>query len=190
MLLAGCRKITHETDVSGTVYDATTMSVISHSHVYLSKENGNCFTCNPGPFEDTYSDADGNFSFHYKADKDYSYSLGATANSYFEQSSGTIYVSNFANNKNEKILLKPHAYLKLHLKSIAGFNGDDAIEVNVIDHPLMFYGMQVDTIFTVKIFGNSSNTVSWGVKKNNVVTDHLGSVYCPKFDTTLYNINY
>lgn len=194
LLLVGCRKINHETDVSGTVYDATTMAVISQAHVYLSKENGNCFSCNPAPFKDTYSDANGNFSFHYKADKGYSYSLGATATNYFEEPGGSIYVDNFKNNKNEKILLKPHAYLKLHIKNTTPFNGDDIIDVgNSFVSSVgggAFYGSQVDTIAIGEVFGNYTNNVIWFVTKNGVQTPYSAMVYCPRFDTAFYNINY
>lgn len=190
MLLGACRKINHETDVSGTVYDASTMAVISQAHVYLLKENGNCFTCNPVPFADTYADANGNFSFNYKADKGYSYSLGATATNYFDEPGGNIYVVNFKNNKNEKILLKPHAYLKLHIKNTIPFNGDDVIGVNFTTSPFHFYGTQIDTTLTAKVFGNSTNPVSWAVTKNNLITNYSGSIYCPRFDTTTYTINY
>ncbi len=191
ILTLGCRKITHKTDVSGVVYDATTTTVLSHAHVYLLKENGSCFSCNPAPYMDTYTNSDGGFSFNYKAEKGYTYSLGASATNYFDQQSGIIYVDSDKNNKKEKILLNPHAYLKLHIKNTSPFDGSDEISVNFISHPFSFYGTAVDTILTVQaVFGNVNNSIYWGVKKNGVITNNSSSVYCSAFDTTLYNLNY
>lgn len=205
MLLVACRKINHETDVSGTVYDASTMAVISHAHIYLLKENGNCFTCNPVPYQDTYSDANGNFSFNYKADKGYSYSLGATATNYFDEPGGSIYVDNFRNNKKDNISLKPQAYLKVVVKDIAPVDSFNTLNLSPYgeysgqwrDGSGTFYngkyGGTIDTFTVSKVFGNAINEVYYSITDNatGAVTYSLRkSLYCSAFDTTFYNINY
>lgn len=205
LLLAGCRKINHETDVSGTVYDVTTLTVISQAHVYLLKVNGNCFTCNSVPFADTYTDANGNFSFNYKADKGYSYSLGATATNYFDELDATIYVDNFKNNKNNKILLKPQAYLKVLVKDIAPVDSFSTLNLSPYgeysgqwrDGSGIFYngkyGGTIDTFTVSRVFGSAINEVYYSITNNAtgaVIYSLRKSLYCNAFDTTTYTINY
>ena len=186
-----CRKDNH-THVSGTVLDATTNHPISGATVYLQQRDPNCISCfSPGSSGKATSDANGKFVFDFTADPNYSYSVAAEANKYFnDYSTGGISISSGQTN-NSVVTLRPIAYLKVHAKNTTPYDANDWISVNVIlGGGVAFYGMIVDTTFTQWAYGNSANNLVWFVKKNGVQHNFSANVACTSFDTTTYNINY
>ncbi len=194
VLFTACKK-DKTTSVNGTVVDATrSLSGVSNATVYLQESSGGlfCFSCLPYTIATYNADAMGHFSFSFEAKKGSSYSLVGSAPNYFS-SIGTDYTSLNKNTKNNiEVELRPVAWLKLHLKNITPFDGSDQIGISgdMEGVPEQYYGMSVDSICFFKVSGNSNVRIGWGVIKNGIQTNYLGLVYCPRFDTIAYNINY
>lgn len=182
--------------VNGTVVDETrSLTGISNATVYLQerKPDLTCFSCLPYTIATYNADASGHFNFSFEGRKGYAYSVVGSATNYFNNiASGDDISVDSRTKDNIEVTLKPVAWLKLHLKNTTPFDGSDQIGISggFTGSPLQYYGMSVDSICFFKVSGNSNVRIGWGVIKNGIQTNYLGSVYCPRFDTTSYNINY
>jgi hypothetical protein len=185
-----CRKITRETNVSGNVYDATSMAPLAHVKVSLMAKNESALGGRPSAVKDTYTDVDGGFVFNFRAEKTNDYSVEASESRY--QTTGGD-VEKFKNNKNIKLIMPRSSFLKIHVKNTSPFDVNDAIGVTANyawPPPFNFFGTTVDTYVISKGVGDNNCIVSWYVSKNSTNTNFNDTVYCPAFDTTLYNLNY
>ena len=196
LLFVGCRKISHNTDVSGSVNENGTYRSMADVTVYLLKQDGNCFSC-VNPFrivQTTNTDENGRFSFDFKSEKGYTYTLAAKKNNYFDLVGGVIHIDKDKNNKGISITLIPYAYLKLHIRNVNPFNGLDLFSISHSYLNYNFYGANVDTIFTISpsapFKGNEINTLYYGVERNNIITGYSTQVYCPAFDTAFTSVDY
>ncbi len=194
-LFTTCKK-DKTTSVNGTVVDATrSLSGVSNATVYLQEDDGPlfCFSCLPQTIATFNADAIGHFSFSFEAKKGASYYVVASAPNYFSSIGTQDFTALNSDTKNNiEAKLRPVAWLRLHLKNITPFDGSDQIGINgdFTGSPLQYYGMSVDSTTVFKVYGNSQIDIYWGVIKYSVQSNYSGSVYCPRFDTTSYNINY
>lgn len=196
MCLVGttCRKDKDlHTTIEGTVKDATTLAPIPNATILLLRKESECFSCSYNLYKTFSADGNGKYFYEFTREKEYSYVAGARAQKYFDDDTQI----NISIGKNKKdILLHPAAYLKLHIKNTQPVDIYDAIEFQSFAADYDFYGMAIDTTFLYcrdfdcKEFGNQTNTVQYWVTKNGITTYYSASVYCPSFDTTMYNINY
>ena len=173
--------------------DATTFAGIAGATAYLQKVNPDCFSCQGAAIASTTADADGKFKFDFTAEEGYRYSITAEALKYFNNFYTGGLILDVGKKTHPLVGLQPEAYLKLYIKNTASFDAADKIGVNGSFEwggggP--FYGSRVDTFAIGKVYGNRINKIYWGVTKNNIQSSYSDSVYCPAFDTTLYNINY
>ena len=191
LLFTTCNKDSSATSAAGQVIDATTQNAVPNATVYIQKRNTNCFGCNAGTFAIINADGSGNFSYSFNADKGYAYSVAAAANNYFDNLyTGGVGIDSYKSN-NIKVPLQPKAWLKLHIKNATPYDFNDHIGISgVWGSPIQLYGMNIDTVFSGPVNGNTTNSVNWGVIKNNITNNYSGLPYFTAFDTTLYNINY
>lgn len=190
LFLTDCRKITRVTDVSGTVYDAVTMAPLANIKVFLLTQAEGALGAGASPVMDISTDHDGHYSFKFKADRNYMYSLLATDSRHL---SGQAAMDNFKDNKNVNIKLNPAAYIKLHLKNTSPFDANDLLVVKnsyALYYGLSLTGMATDTILLLQEPGNDNTLIHWSVKKNGITTYDDSTMYCAGFDTTLLDINY
>lgn len=186
----------YETNVWGEVKDGSTGSSIGGATVYLLETKNSCFTCSGSTIQRTVTGSSGVFYFDFTAHDGYSYDVAAEANNYFSNL-GTGGVHLTAGQKNKlQVPLQPKAWLKIHLKNTSPFDIYDLISVSGEwngSNWFNYYGTQVDTIVSgcpVIVTGNRNIKNYWNVTKNSVQSSYNGQIYCPRFDTTLYKINY
>ena len=171
-----CKKDSSTTTTAeGAVIDKTTQKSIAGATARLIKVNSSFMGGSSLKVVSQMTvDATGKYSFTFTPDLDYSYQVGASANKYFTDEGDNHYIH--TGKKNLILIpLQPEAYLKIHVKNASPYDGNDYIHINE-NGIETFYGMNVDTSVTLLENGNT------------VVTKY--GIYCPAFDTTLYNINY
>ncbi len=188
-------KITH---VTGVVVDATrSLSGIDNAKVYLQaiKADFTCFSCLAQTVATYNADASGRFSFSFVGDEGYSYSVVGSAQNYYSNIGTGDYTSLDKEQKNMiEVELKPVAWLKLHVKNTSPFDAADEIDVDNTfvsggnGGPL--YGNAIDTVISGSVSGNSNVNIVWFVTKNGIQTTYSSTLFCSRFDTTSYTINY
>lgn len=183
--------------VNGTVVDETrSLTGISNATVYLQERKSDltCFSCLPYTIATYNADASGHFSFSFEGREGYVYSVVGSATNYFSNiASGDDISVDSRTKDNIEVTLKPVAWLKLHLKNTTPFDGTDQIGADnsfVTGGGGTFSGTTVDTIVVGSVYGNNDVKVVWFVTKNGLQTPHSAILFCPRFDTTSYNINY
>lgn len=195
-VFASCKKekITY---VNGVVVDATrSLSEISNATVYLQerKSDPTCFSCFAQTIATYNTDASGRFSFSFLGQDGYSYSVVASAQNYHSNIGTGDYNSlDKGQENNIEVELSPVAWLRLHLKNTTPFDASDEIDASnsfVTGAAAPLYGTTIDTIITGLVNGNSKVDAVWFVVKNGIPTNHSASIYCPRFDTTTYLIDY
>ena len=178
--------------VDGKVQDATTFAGIAGATAYLQKVNPDCFSCQGSKIASATADADGKFQFNFTAEEDYRYSITAEAPKYFNNFYTGGLILDVGKKNHPLVGLQPEAYLKLYIKNTSPFDGNDVISINGGWNASIpsFYGTSVDTFTMVRVNGNVNIAIYWSVTKNDLRNLYSDSIYCPVFDTTLYDINY
>ena len=143
-----------------------------------------------GSIQDTFvTDADGYYEFTFKPKEDYIYYLDAEKEQYWDFIP-TLDFSDYKEN-NLDIVLDPEAYLELHVKNVNPFDNQDRIHSSFGGNsPDDYYGMSVDIFRRETVRGNRNINLTWGVVKNSEITEYWDTIYCPAYDTTLYEVLY
>ncbi len=129
--IVGCKKESKTTKVSGTVMDATTAAFLPGAKVFLARENPSCFSCQTAKIAEYIADANGKFAFSFEHDQDFLYSVTASHTNYFDSFSGGVGLK--SGEKNTAYLtLTPKAYIRVFIKNVNPFDGNDAIGYNTV----------------------------------------------------------
>lgn len=185
---SSCKKDNDKIKVKGTITEPDGTPV-PYADVFLMSQPFNCFTCQYGVVQHVTTNVSGSYSIDFGDEKGVCYDLKATKEHYFDSELGKASVTESGI---VDIYVRPEAFLKLHVKNTSLYDVSDYMGFTpfVNSYSYSFYGNVVDTIIIGKVIGNSNTNLYWAVRKNNITNNHSATVYCPKFDTTTYNINY
>lgn len=189
--------------VQGNVTDANQHSALSNAEVTFWSSRIQSGTYNPNyiALATVVTDASGNYSVEITKDKDAGFRITVDKSKYFGQTNdySVEYLTVGTHTLNYSIY--PEAYFKLNVKNVSGINNSDYISYwfsntqpsgfnccNSI--PIEFTGQTYENTLKCRTFGAQNMHVKWVVKKDNVSTPYESSVFCPAFDTTVFNLNY
>ncbi len=128
LIFSSCKKNGAQVILSGKVLDVTNSNPVPYATVFVQKNNSGCISCNPATFATVTADANGNFSYTYSTEKNYSYDVAAISNNYFGNASTGGVSVNGTGNINVVVKLQPHSWLKLHFKNVSPYNYSDKID--------------------------------------------------------------
>lgn len=138
--ITSCKKESKTTEVKGFVIDETTGVRLAGARVFLNRENPNCFSCQTSKVAEYTADANGNFGFKFEHNQDFLYSVTASHINYFESFSGGVGIESGEKNA-AMLLLTPKAYIRVFIKNVNPFDGDDAIGYNTVGGGgILWYG--------------------------------------------------
>ncbi len=202
--LTACRKDKNQIRVAGHVYDPNTAVNVEGALVVFSAKKISSGVYNAG-FEEiarTYTDAGGNFTFDSPEEYVSEYRFSVTKNGYFSSTTdissndvvaGEVY--------NAAIDFYPIGYIVLQTRNFVPHDSADFIAYSFTsgyqncweccDNTVRYgYGEAFQDTLTCKTRGNQNVAVTWNVTKNNLSTQHNSTLYCPAFDTVVFQINY
>lgn len=196
LILFSCSKDGGNIKAEGTVVDKTTGNPVPEAMVYL-RQIGRNLSLAGGMGGSTIAsqkaDANGKFSFVFDANyKDNIYEVQAVKENYYDDSNNEASVPS-SGATDLKVPLQPYAYLKIH---VINANPKDQFDYISVNNSFSgggggpFVGKTIDSFAIGNVMGNRINTIVWFVKRNDLETIHKDSIYCPAFDTTLYEIKY
>lgn len=180
--------------VNGIVIDKTTNAGIPNAVVYLlGNEGGGTWGGGGTPsfqIDQTVSDANGHFTFHFDYNATLGYYCSAVVDKYFNYYDEVSVDLNIIGKNNVEVRLQPIGYLQLHVKSINDYEATDHIDIQAGNITPLFGG-DIDTTFLLSIPGNGYYHLVWflyvdGVNEGSESVD----IYCPAFDTTEYVLFY
>lgn len=134
------------------------------------------------------TDSTGRFEFIYTGPAHGQIGIGFGGNNNYHNLGGYDYITPYTT-KTHNIHLQPYGWLKLHVKNVNPWNGDDRISLSLGGTVQSCYGI-VDKTIHSKEPGNGTKKLIWAVEKNGIVTSYKDSVYLVGFDTTFYEILY
>jgi hypothetical protein len=177
-----CSKIS-KVKVSGQAIDETTNVGVAGATIYLIKQDKEN---NIGGelVAETTTDSNGNFKFEFKSNSGYNYYATAQKNQYIDDGSSRADISiKFIGKSKPIIKMKPYGYLTLHLIKIS-----QSYEVLHIGYKAYGGFGLLDTLVLhdTYIYGNKINNIGWFVNQTN----YQDEIYCPAFDTTIYEIKF
>ena len=149
----------------------------------------------------TTTDANGKFTFQFEKEKSAGYQIYISKTNYFDNIinipdadvvAGTPYTPIYDFFK--------IAYLKLHVKNVSPYNTSDQIVYSYTSGYLNCYeccsdvyfvgnGMNYDSTYTCKTYGDQKIIVTWHVVKSADIF-YTDTILCTPFDTTSYQILY
>lgn len=178
---------------TGVVLDATTIKPVAGAWVLLV-EYEICYSwlCPEKVVGEDTTDNLGHYVINYNLKNDYGYYLRVIAPRYFD--SGRVGNGKLDKNNFDHIYLQPEAFLKVFIKNTTPYDLYDKILVGSYGTPSggggEFQGINVDTLTIARTLGNATEKIEWWVIKKSDTTKYSTSVYCPAFDTTVYQLNY
>ncbi|MBP9705548.1 MAG: hypothetical protein KBD79_12390 [Chitinophagales bacterium] len=183
--------------VNGLVNDRTTNEGIPDATVYLlaHEPNGSIFGGGGGPsftVDTTTSDTQGKFSFNFEYDDNYAYTCYALKDLYYDYNDEIPIDANIKDNINVQILLIPKSFLKLHIKDQEEYLENYELRLVPFSSPFVVNAFMIDTVLIGSVNGNESFDFTWVL--DSYITDEIiinnATIYCPSFDTVLYEILY
>jgi hypothetical protein len=180
-LFNSCSKIS-KTKVFGQAIDETSNIGVNNATIYLIKQD-NENNIGGELVSETSTDINGNFEFEFKSTSGFKYYVTAQKNQYIDDGNSRADITLKFNGKSTPIIkMKPYGYLMLHLINILPNN-----EVLTIGYKT-YGGVGLDTmvLYDAYIYGNRTNQIGWFVDQNN----YQNEIYCPAFDTTVYEIKF
>jgi len=127
--ITSCKKESKTTQVKGFVIDETTGVRLAGARVFLTKQNTDCFSCQGTSIAMEIADANGIYEFNFEHEKGFTYGLIANHTNYFDLLPGYVYITK--GEQNTKIIsLSPKAYIRVFIKNVNPYDGDDAIGYN------------------------------------------------------------
>lgn len=173
----------------GIVKDKTTDKTVPNATIYLLENDNSGSIIGTGSssiiIDSTLSDSDGEFEFKYDNKNRSTYYVSAKKDGYIFDMYQTPILS-LGIGIDVEIYIDPQAYLQIHYKNIPPASPSDDFSVNgyVTDD---FYGSDIDTLVVYIVKGNFSSTLYWGLYGSEVYSE---AIYCPAFDTTIFEILY
>ncbi len=134
------------------------------------------------------TDSTGRFEFIYTGPAYGQIGIGFGGNNSYHNLGGYDYITPYTN-KTHNIELQPYGWLKLHVKNVNPWNGDDRLSISLGGSIHSYYGI-VDKSIHSKEPGNGTKTLVWAVEKNGIVNSFQKTIYIQGFDTSFYEILY
>ena len=178
--------------ITGRVIEAGSGDPIPNARIRLLDADSGSFGSGTGDSElnegETFTDADGNFSFTY--DKYVVNFFSVTADGYYR-----IRMQEAREDQPYEILeMKPHAWLHLRVRNIAPAGEFDRIRCAFNPSGGSwsdFSGANVDEIVFGKVIGNEDKKLQWKVYSSGVLIEHNDDIlHIPAHDTVYYEINF
>lgn len=200
-LAVSCKK---KVTITGRVYNPVTNEGISGVNVTLSKQKmgvpGSVDGSGANILASTVTDANGNYSFIEKLNKNKSYGIGFAKddNLYYQIEGEHKNVDAGESNLIINWPLVPAAYIKFHIKNTNCFDASDDIFITLLDDFDEYsinngWGYSGCAEYTSDDFGRiiSGNLYfHWKVTKNSIVTHFYDTITLAPFEQRYYEILY
>ena len=182
-----CKKIdtlpTTASSVVGHVIEGSTSKPIANTEVVLIVQGrGGIGIGNTGSQANAYThtDAKGYYSINFTSDDNYTYSIQASANGYYDMATPKLVNAGVLNTVN--MALSPHAWLKTIItnKYMHTIWLSYSSVVNLKDSTAIIYD---------QVIGNKYVSVTYWIDKLDDNHRVLDSIYCNGFDTANYTIS-
>ncbi len=135
------------------------------------------------------TDSTGRFEFIYTGPAYGQIGISFGGNNSYHNLGGYDYITPYTT-QTHNIQLQPYGWLKLHVKNVNPWNGDDLLWVGIGNGNGLIENGIVDKTVFFKTPGNGKTTIGWGVTKNGIENIYRDTFYLPGFDTTFYEILY
>ena len=179
-------------NISGQVVDKNLNTPIAVAEVDLIERDGGMFGGGSSQtLQRLYADSNGRFTFsNITINSAKTYTVLGYKSLYFNDGNNTVDVNTNQPN-NIIVAMQPMAWLKLHVKDTAPFDNHDQINFGTPGGIGGFYvGMNIDTISLNTENGNTKIDLYYFTLKNKDTTRFHYQIYCPAFDTTIYQLYY
>jgi hypothetical protein len=175
------------TTIQGQVVDASSGKGIYDATVGLVQQpKGSFGAAGMKQIAGVSSDRNGNFSFNFNYDDNYSYEVLATANYYYDSNGGTDIKA--GNNKDVKVLLTPKGYVRFLLHNEPPLD-TASIDINFEGIP-NFGPIYKDTIVYGWSIGSTKQLFLQDIRTRKSDISAHDSIFVKSLDTVTYTINY
>ncbi len=195
VLLSQCQKEPATTFIklSGRVLELESNKPIPNAKVGIYEEGGEFLGSTWTRLLDSFR-TDANGFYHYEKhnlDKGSSFFLSVAANKYITYDPNNYLITGQAVN-NLDVVLRPYAWIKVHVKNVNPFDDRDSIILGSVvgTIPMTHKGTNVELNYINRVFGNTAMRVGWSVSKNNIRQHFADTIRIPAHDTLSYEILY